>query len=551
MKDMVSKQPFTMRMKTDYCLSKLIAIDSDLAEDNLALSDEDCKLLSKNVNIVFHVAASVKFEAPLEVNMKHNVVATRSLLDIACKFAKLQCFVHVSTAYSNCQLRQIDERVYTMDVPDDLENLKVTKQMLDNRPNTYTYTKAMAENVATKYASKMNVVIVRPSIVMSSLMEPAAGWVDTINGPVGLSILGALGILQKIKVNSEVVFDLIPADTVSNALVSIAWASTERRNEFLPGSSPSMALPIEKSTDTKENQDPLAMQDSANNLLVPECALTASQQANNVKSQVAKKISELEANARRAGQGLSNLISGRRSFNAQTQQQQQQQNQVQSLNKNNIDSTVRVFNLTTGSENPCSFYHYFSLGRDEAYKHPSTRVLRPLLTIPKQKGMNAIQYLIYKLFSHILFAHIIDMILNLTGQKRMCLKAVGRMHHANDVFDYFCSNQWTFVTDNVKRLRDLQSTHDKEHFNCDVRQLDWDAYARLGWLGCRKFILKEDDSTIEYARRRYKVICLLYYLTKIIISVSLTLTLGHVLFRSYPLIATAIMLPIYAIIYLL
>jgi hypothetical protein len=39
----------------------------------------------------------------------------------------------------------IDERVYEMHVPSDPMSLEVTKDMLDNRPNTYTFTKAMAE----------------------------------------------------------------------------------------------------------------------------------------------------------------------------------------------------------------------------------------------------------------------------------------------------------------------------------------------------------------------------------------------------------------------
>lgn len=448
---MISKQPFTMRLKRDFILTKLIAIESDISEPNLALNEADCQALMKNVSIVFHVAASVKFEAPLEVNMRHNVVATKELLDMACRFEKLVCFVHVSTAYSNCQLSQIDERIYPMDCPADPMNLKVTKAMIDNRPNTYTYTKAMAENVASKYADRMNIVIVRPSIVMSSLKEPYEGWVDTINGPVGLSMLGALGILQKIKVNSEVVFDLIPADIVSNALVSIAWACTERKSEISP--------------------DP--------------------------------------------------------------------------------EGSVRVFNLTTGTENPCSFYHYFSTGRDEAYKNPSRWALRPLLKIPKQKGMNPIKYWVHKVFSHLLFAYIADFLLGTLGQKKMVVKAVDRMHHANDMFDYFCSNQWFFVTDNVKKLRDLQSTSDKVTFNCDVRRIDWSEYAKIGWRGCRRFILKEDDSTIGYARIRYRFICLFYYLVKAILFLVITYSIGRYLIDASPLAAASILTPIYGIIYLL
>lgn len=38
-------------------------------------------------------------------------------------------------------------------------------------------------------------------------------------------------------------------------------------------------------------------------------------------------------------------------------------------------------------------------------------------------------------------------------------------------------------------------------FNFDIRPLDWDAYWRDYVLGARKFVLKEDDSTLPIARR--------------------------------------------------
>lgn len=497
---MIETKPFTMRIKRDVLLSKLVAINSDLAEPKLGLNDEDFNLLAQRVSIIFHVAASVKFEAPLEVNMRHNVVATKELLEIACKFNQLQCFVHVSTAYSNCQLRQIDEKVYSMDVPDDPMTLEVSKDMLENRPNTYTYTKAMAENVASKYADRMNLVIVRPSIVMSALKEPAEGWVDTVNGPVGLSVLGALGILQKIKVNSEVVFDLIPVDIVSNALISIAWAATKRRSEFACG--PSENRPA----DDPNNNSLVESSKSVTNLI---------------------ELEEPVVSSSGSATGVDDI------------------NEVPKP-----DGTVKVFNLTTGTENPCSFYHYFSIGREEAYNKPSSRALRPLLTIPRQKGMNPIQYWIHKVFSHLLFAYIIDLLLVLTGNRRMVVKSVNRMHHANEVFDYFCSNQWSFGTDNVKKLRNLQTDSDKDTFNCDVRAIDWIQYAKIGWLGCRRFILKEDDETFDYSKRRYRAICYIYYVVKLILLLAST-SLVKCYISSSPIVLATLLLPIYGVVYLL
>lgn len=530
MMKMIGAKPFTIRLKQDFILSKLVAINSDLAEARLGLNDDDFKLLAERVSIIFHVAASVKFEAPLEINMRHNVVATKELLELACNFDKLQCFVHVSTAYSNCQLRQIDERVYPMEVPEDPMAYRVSKEMLDNRPNTYTYTKAMAENVASQYSDRINVVIVRPSIVMSALKEPDEGWVDTINGPVGLSVLGALGILQTIKVNSEVVFDLIPVDIVTNALLSIAWAATSRRSEFNPdrvldGDANNNSLCDSKSITTNNPGQSDPSRSTGKDHSSGTTKLTSTKkESNNLIKHLSK--SSLKSNAT----GVIN--------------EQEKESSAQA------DGSVRVFNLTTGAENPCSFYQYFSTGREEAYNKPSSRALRPLLKIPKQKGMNPIQYWIHKIFSHLLFAYIADSLLYLFGQKRLVVKAVNRMHHANEVFDYFCSNQWTFSTENVQKMRELQRGLDKELFNCDVRAINWKTYAQIGWLGCRRFILNEDDESFEYSKRRYRAICLMYYVVKLILVLSIT-SLVKCYVSSSTIVASVILLPIYGVVYLL
>lgn len=520
MLDMIEQKPFNIRLKRDYILSKLVAIESDLTSPSLGLSLADSQLLIKNVSVVFHVAASVKFEAPFDVNIEHNVVATKQLLEFAKTYDQLVCFVHVSTAYSNCQLLEIDERVYPMHVPQDLVSLKLTPQLLDNRPNSYTFTKALAENVVSQYSNCMNIAIVRPSIVMSAMKEPAEGWVDTINGPVGLSVLGALGILQKIKVNSEVVFDLIPVDIVSNALICIAWAMVEHKNDFKPGS-----------------------QLQQHNSVLNCCTAISSQQINQLENKNQQVTQNNSTNKHKLNSKC--LIDK----NSNEYKLIESQEGTQKLASHNY-SPVRVFNLTTGTENPCSFYQYFSIGREEAFRRPSVKALRPLLTIPKQKGMNPIKYFIYKIFSHLLFGYIADTLLGLLGHKKLIIKAVNRMHHANEMFDYFCSNQWQFKTDNVKKLRNLQSIDDKKEFDCDVRAINWKRYAQIGWIGCRRFVLKEDDSTFEWAKKRYSMLCILYYSIKIIWITCSTLIVRY-LFYSQQLFSAVILVPIYAIVYLI
>lgn len=48
----------------------------------------------------------------------------------------------------------------------------LTPKLLGERPNTYTFTKALAEYMVQQEAGNLNVAIVRPSIVGASWKEP-------------------------------------------------------------------------------------------------------------------------------------------------------------------------------------------------------------------------------------------------------------------------------------------------------------------------------------------------------------------------------------------
>lgn len=51
----------------------------------------------------------------------------------------------------------------------------ITPQLVGSRPNTYTFTKALAESWMEANHGDIPVAIVRPSIVLSSINEPLTG----------------------------------------------------------------------------------------------------------------------------------------------------------------------------------------------------------------------------------------------------------------------------------------------------------------------------------------------------------------------------------------
>jgi len=96
---------------------------------------------------------------------------------------------------------------------------------MNGRPNTYTYTKGLAENLVREKCKTFPVAVVRPSIVINSEIEPVAGWVDNLNGTSGIIVLGALGILRCGNWNYYANADYVPVDKVVNTLIAVGYAT--------------------------------------------------------------------------------------------------------------------------------------------------------------------------------------------------------------------------------------------------------------------------------------------------------------------------------------
>jgi len=47
-------------------------------------------------------------------------------------------------------------------------------------PNTYVFTKAVGEMLVEKLKENLSVVIIRPTIVTSTLKEPFPGWAEGV-----------------------------------------------------------------------------------------------------------------------------------------------------------------------------------------------------------------------------------------------------------------------------------------------------------------------------------------------------------------------------------
>ncbi|XP_026535069.1 fatty acyl-CoA reductase 1-like [Notechis scutatus] len=197
------------------------------------------ELLSE-VNVIFHCAATVRFDEPLKDALLLNVMGTQQLLRLAHQMKNLEALIHVSTAYSNCNRRHIEEVFYPVPVePKKLLDLvgwmdgslieAITPNLIGDWPNTYTFSKALTEYLIQQEKGDLNVAIVRPSIVGASWQEPFPGWIDNFNNINGFLVAAAKGVVRTVKCNPTDVADFIPVDLAVNLTITIGWYTAVHR----------------------------------------------------------------------------------------------------------------------------------------------------------------------------------------------------------------------------------------------------------------------------------------------------------------------------------
>ncbi|XP_012267649.2 fatty acyl-CoA reductase wat-like [Athalia rosae] len=221
---------------------KVSLIEGDMMQVGLGLSVEHREQL-RATHVVLHGAATVRFDEKLRTAVNINVRGTKELLSLAKEMTNLKAFVHVSTAYANCPRSDIDEKFYPppmnsekllglLDILDDASLDHLTPVLLGEWPNTYTFTKAVAEDTVRQYRQNLPLCILRPSIVIATAKEPVSGWINNVYGPTGMVVGAAVGLLRTLRCDPDMVADLIPADYVVNAIIVAAWdiAKTQSLN---------------------------------------------------------------------------------------------------------------------------------------------------------------------------------------------------------------------------------------------------------------------------------------------------------------------------------
>lgn len=234
-----------MREKPEV-MKKIVPVYGDASKLDFDLSEEHLKKVLDCTQIMFHLAASLKLEATLKPNILANLTATKYAIDVAKRMKNLVQFLYTSTAYCCEDQEVLEEKVYDFHHdPNDLIRCAewmtesamtaMQKDILGTQPNTYTYTKRLAEILIRKEYGRLPVCIVRPSIVAPAFREPCPGWVDSLNGPPGLMLAAAKGVLRSMLMNPDNKIEAIPVDACTHGMIYITkHLATSPRPDEIP-----------------------------------------------------------------------------------------------------------------------------------------------------------------------------------------------------------------------------------------------------------------------------------------------------------------------------
>ncbi|XP_075232175.1 fatty acyl-CoA reductase wat-like isoform X2 [Lycorma delicatula] len=411
---------------------KVFAIPGDISEPRLAISDENRKILQESIDVVFHAAATVRFDEPFSTAVAINVSGTKEMLELARTMKNLKAYVHVSTAFSNCLREEIGEQIYNPPIQHDklitltkcLDSSyidKITPVLLDGWPNTYVYTKSVAEDIVKTLSKGLPVCIYRPAIVIASHQEPLPGWVDNLYGATGVVVGCGTGVLRTLQCDQNVIANVVPVDMAVNALITAAWRTANRAIE-----------------DTNQNEP-----------------------------------------------------------------------------SKDGDDGLQVYNYVSSVEKPIRWGEFMCFAKAHGKEAPPNQAI---WCYSMTLSTSWIFYKILVLFLHFLPAIIVDAFASLIGKRTNMLSVYKRVNKFSDVLAYFTIRNWVFKNDNVQNLWGNLTEHDKKLFPFDISSLDWNDYFYVYVRGIRKYLLKEDPSSIPYAKIKLRGFKILHQGIKLVLA---------------------------------
>lgn len=281
LRDELERNPVFERLRRDwgsrfesFCRERIVCLPGDLTVERLGLEPEAYSALAGSLDVIIGSAAVVSFDERLDIALAVNALGPLRLMELAG--AARSPYIHISTAFVSGNRRGVIDESLTepiqamrgqsngsaniplhFDVTGELAYLEeICRNLLGNNdcrrvgPNdtdesavgavarkqlaaagmqrarelgwndTYTYTKFLGEHVVRLHRGQIPTLVVRPSIIESSLRDPVPGWIEGLRVTDPLIISFGKGRLDYFPTRRDVVIDLIPVDFVANAILA-------------------------------------------------------------------------------------------------------------------------------------------------------------------------------------------------------------------------------------------------------------------------------------------------------------------------------------------
>jgi nucleoside-diphosphate-sugar epimerase len=234
-------------------------VTGEVTEAHFGLDEKHFRELASRTDLVINAAASVNFREPLDQALAINTLSLYHLTALAREAGAplvqvSTCYVHgyhrgdipevmvhppgrVAIArredghYDVAGLverlrRRIDSVRARVEDPQQLEReltaLGIREANRHGWNDTYTFTKWMGEQLAMQGMHGRAATIVRPSIIESTLRDPAPGWLEGVKVADAVILAYARGRTSFFPARPQGIIDVIPADLVANAILLAA-----------------------------------------------------------------------------------------------------------------------------------------------------------------------------------------------------------------------------------------------------------------------------------------------------------------------------------------
>nr|XP_043634375.1 fatty acyl-CoA reductase 3-like [Erigeron canadensis] len=260
---------------------KVTPVAGDITKENLGIKDDNLiEEMWRDVDVVVNVAATTNFDERYDIALALNAFGARNVFNFAAKCVNIKLLLHVSTAYVSgekpgliletpyrlgealngapgldidTEKRIIDEKLKELSYDETATEKSITLALKDlgieraNKfgwPNTYVFTKALGEMILGHLKGNMPLVILRPTIILSTYKEPFPGWIEGVRTIDSLALGYGKGRLSCFLGDPESTIDVIPADMVVNAMITTMVAHANQPCEMIYHVGSSVSNPL-------------------------------------------------------------------------------------------------------------------------------------------------------------------------------------------------------------------------------------------------------------------------------------------------------------------